>query len=199
LIRAGVFSPAPAPPAASNEQTIAPGFLQVEVLAPVGYRPLVQMMPLQTGDQLRVKVRCPDQMHMSLFLFSSEGKPRLLAQQAPGGGEFLEYPTRPDQAVTLEGPPGTELLLACGRKDKPITLAEIEPLFGAGEALTRLPGSTVLRLEGDKIVQVDKSRDLGPPKTVANPQSEVWGRLEDLRKSLKSFDCVEGLAFSHER
>jgi serine/threonine protein kinase len=198
LIRTGIFSPAPAPPLVSNEQKISPGFLQVDVLAPNGYRPLVQMVPLQTGDQLRVKVRCPDQMHMSLFLFSSEGELRLLAQQKPGAGEYLEYPTRPDQAVRLQGPPGTELLLACGRKEGPITLAEIAPLFSAGKELARLPVSTVLRLQADKIVRVDKSRDLGPPKTVPHPQAEVWGRLEELRKGLERFDCVEGLAFSHE-
>ena len=172
--------------------------IAVQVWAPNGYRPLTNIVPLQTGDKLQFRIRCPDHMYCGLFHLGTSGKLQLLGQSLPGTDRVISYPKDPDKSVPLVGKPGTELLLLCCKRNQPVTLADVADKLPKGISLSPLSPYTVLRLTGDGITQLTKSRDLGKPRDTSNPEKLAREQLEGIRLQLSSMDYWEGLAFAHQ-
>jgi len=62
----------------------------------------------------------------------------------------------------------------------------------------KLPPSTILKLENDKVVSAQASRDFGPPIDVTDPEDQVRDRLERLGKQLSDCETRLGVAYCHE-
>jgi eukaryotic-like serine/threonine-protein kinase len=174
--------------------------LSVRVWEEDRYRDLVAVAPLRTGSELEVRVEVPAGTHAALFLFTSEGRLRLLAAQPAGASaSSLRYPAE-GKAARLAGPPGTELVLVCGRREGPVGLEEVRGVWGAAGAWPALPPQSVLGLQADRVVVERTHRDLvlGPGRP--DPEGEVRKRLEELRRQMRQrFPLFEGLAFAHRK
>jgi tRNA A-37 threonylcarbamoyl transferase component Bud32 len=191
----------PAPTASGTtpvDLQTGPPRLTVRVWDRDGYRNLSMVVPLRSNDRLQVRVEAPADLHVSLFLFSSEGALRFLAQRPPGP-QALAYPEQALEAVPLTGAVGTEVLLTCGRRNMPVLLEDIRNSWEGEGAWPSLPGLSVLRLQGRSVTIEQKDRDLGAPRSQPDPEGEVRRRLESLGNRLSEhFEYCEGLAFAHQ-
>jgi serine/threonine protein kinase len=163
------------------------------------YRDLIHLVPLRTGNQLQVQAKAPAELHVSLFLFTSDGQLKLLVQRSPGDAPGpLRFPAQQDKSVSLIGPGGTEFLLVCGRRAGPIGVADLQSLWGASGRWAALPRESVLRLQHSQVFVEQKDRDFGKIADRSDPEGEIERRLEALRLRLREpFDYFEGLAFAH--
>ncbi len=164
------------------------------------------LAPLRTDDELQIHVRVPKGLHASLFWIDSEGKLEELAHSAAG---TIYFPS-PTQYKQLIGPAGTEILLACWRRSGPVSLAELEQLWGEKKVLPALPATSVLHVDGEGVdggerpELAQRSRDvdlkrLGPVMAPPDPEGMVRARLEQLAGKLRDrVDFLEGIAFAHE-
>ena len=108
---------------------------------------LKDAVPLQTGDRLVIRCDLPRGFHASIFWFDTEGRLAELTPALRSSGEpsdQLLYP--PEGVVPLTGPPGTELVLVCGSRSKPVGRSEVEGLLTGGRPLPPLPGGHTLSL-----------------------------------------------------
>ena len=80
--------------------------------------------------------------------------------------------------MPLQGPPGTEFVLVCARRDKPVTRREIEAILKAGEPLPPLPDRVMLRLRSHGVEPAvpPVSRSIGAPV-----ESDLSAALSPLR------------------
>jgi hypothetical protein len=99
--------------------------------------------------------------------------------------------------VTLTGRAGTEVLLACAARDRPVTHEALLSRLDPQTPWPKLPALAILKLENDKVISAQTSRDFGPPIDVTDPEAEVRDRLERLGKKLSAFETCLGIAFSH--
>jgi eukaryotic-like serine/threonine-protein kinase len=202
--------------------------LAVHVWRGKGYLDVEKAIPVRTGDKVRIEATVPEGLFATLFVRSSEGKllelSRLRTEAEPGQ---LSDPLDPNVATLLVGPAGTELVLLCARRDRPVTLEEMEPL-GAWQTWEDLPPESVLRMtsmgvrvlglnpslsgklnqpdpqeieneEREEIIMKLKggTRPRGPQVNQPNPEGNVKRKLELLRKRLVGMDLIEGLAYGH--
>jgi tRNA A-37 threonylcarbamoyl transferase component Bud32 len=162
------------------------------------YRDLIAAAPLRTGAAFWVYAEVPPHLHAALFLFNSEGKLEHLGSRAPGA--VLRFPPSEGKSAVLSGPPGTELVLVCGRSSGPVTRAQVLAAWGGNGPWPALRGGWVLRLQTDRVVEEQKERGIGGLVDQPDPAGEVLQRLERLRRRLaERFDYFEGLAFAHEK
>jgi hypothetical protein len=165
------------------------------------YCDLVDVVPLHAGDELQIRTDVPADLFATLFLLTSEGRLKKLAEL---GREklprSLRYPQEEEKSVPLIGPPGTEFLIVCGRRSDPIGVGELNGLGIGVEAWPHLPEGAILRLGRDRITaDGEKSRDVGTPKDRPDPEREVHQKLESLRKKLAGrFEYLTGVAFAHQ-
>ena len=191
-------APQPPPPGAALPRRAEPQptlTLSLKVWDPNGPLELVNAEHLRTGDQFQAVVEAPAEVYVALFLFTSDGRLRLLDSQKGG----LRYPAGKIQWAPLTGTAGTEFLLACGRRSGPVDIDEVQALWPGSEPWPTLPGESVLSLRPDKASVEKRSRDVGPPITHEDPVTAVLNKLEELRPRLREhFECFEGVAFAHE-
>ncbi len=137
------------------------------------------------GDLVDVRFEVPPGSEAALYWLGSEG--RLLRRDPVASGEgklglLLRYPA--EKLARVQGPPGTELVLAlASRKGRPLPPSgEVERLL-AGQG--PLPP---LRPDDPKLLLwrggVEEGADRGIDEEVSTPMTQVRSRLETLRKEL---------------
>jgi serine/threonine protein kinase len=183
---------APAAPAGNHP------LLSIQVWDDGRYLRLVDATPLKNGDRLRLTAKLPADCHAAMFLLTSEGQWKLLSQAEPAS--TLQFPADDDQAVPLNGPPGTEVVIVCGQHGSPISLADLLNVTGTttSQPWPPLPDMTVMLADVSDVHVLQQGRDFGPPANTPNPERLVRERLHALRDALaKRFDCFEAVAFFH--
>jgi hypothetical protein len=160
----------------------------------------VDLVPLHSGDELKIQAEVPARSHAALFLITSEGRLKQLLAVAPANAtQILHYPEQGNRSVLLTGPPGTEMLLVCASASGPIDEEAVRKAWSGKGAWPSLPPDTVFRMEPGRVYAEQTGRDLGPSRGRADPEGEVRRRLEALRLRLRDrFDSFEGLAFCHQ-
>ncbi|MBI4600447.1 MAG: protein kinase [Planctomycetes bacterium] len=157
---------------------------------------LADALPLRNGDEIRVRFETPAGLEVALFWLDTEGKLHDLPAVEAGGegsGRAVVYP-RPGFTVPLEGPPGTELILACGRAKARPRSEDVSPLLGSGGPWPPLPDGVQLRIDREG-ARLQGPRGPGAPKPLAG---EPLRRAETLRVELsRRFDWFAGVAFPH--
>jgi hypothetical protein len=158
---------------------------------------LADALPLRTGDNLQIRFEVPRGLEASLFWLDTEGKLHDLPcveVQTPGPNRILAHP-RPDFSVPLEGPPGTELIVACARSKESPRREEVSPLRLPGGPWPPLPPGTILRIDREG-PRLHGQRGPGAPKASAD---SALRRAEELWQELaKTFEWAAALGFPHD-
>ena len=162
---------------------------------------LREALPLRNGDQLWVSCKVPHGARPSMFWLDSEGVLTELTPEAVAGetADSLRYPpSGATDVVRLQGPPGTEFVLVCARRDKPVVRQEIEALLGAGRRLPTLPDRVILRLGSEGVEASGPSglRSISGP--VESDLSAALSPLRMLQRKLRGeTSFLSGIAFRH--
>jgi len=174
--------------------------LQIRVWDLARYVSLTDAVPLYAGDELQIVAEVPAGMAATLVLYSSEGELKLLAETPPADeSQELRFPSESNQAVPLEGAPGTEFVMVCCRVGDQIPFAEVAEHFADSAPWPALPGSAVLRASASGIEVESRGRDFGAAVERLSSEEVVRGHLETLLRGLADrFDHVEGVAFAHQ-
>ncbi len=202
FLASGRSDPHETAPAPNRTAEPSQPLLQVRVWKSGRYHPLEDVDSLRTGDKVQVHAKVPDGMHIALVLRSTEGQLRVLPVGQPiarkSGRGVVNYPDR-DHGVPLSGPPGTEFVLLCGRRDRPVTLDDVRPFFSARAPWPALPAQSILRMTPNEVTFVQRGRDFGAPVATPDPEATIGESLDTLRQQMRPhFDCLEGLAFGHQ-
>ena len=164
------------------------------------YRNLLYCLPLRTGDELRIRTARPAGHHVALLWRDSTGHwcaPRTIT--ADSTETELTYPGDPGKSVALRGASGTELLLVCGRRSRPIQAERLANLLNGEKVWPALPPLSLLRLDSEHAWAEHTGRAPGKVRDRPDPEGEVVRRLDALRLQLRDeFDFLSGLAFRHE-
>jgi tRNA A-37 threonylcarbamoyl transferase component Bud32 len=191
-------------PAESNGEVVRNSVLPTGPLLEVGvwrgerYVAVVDAVPVSTGDRLAVTAKLPAGQHVGLFQIGSDGKLTELARRAPGDSAALRYPRGREEATVLVGAAGTEVVLVCGRRSGPVSVAGLRSLLPAQGAWPALPAGSVLALSpaGPRVVQ--RERAFGPTVHQPDPEGQVRDLLATLGENLREhMDYFEALAFAH--
>jgi hypothetical protein len=155
--------------------------------------------PLENGDKLQISVTIPPSVHAALFLFTSVGELKELAHAVPSETEqTLHYPESAGQVVPLTGSPGTECFFVCADRERPVSVESVRLLWGPTEQWPAIPDALVLPLGPDGVLVEQRSRDLGAPQDLPNPETVVIRQLELLQKKFsKRFVAFDGIVFVH--
>jgi hypothetical protein len=162
---------------------------------------LEEVLPLHNGDQLWVACQVPHGARASMFWLDSEGALAELTPEVVAGetADSLRYPPAgANDVVRLQGPPGTEFVLVCARRDRPVLRQEIESLLGAGRPLATLPDRVIVRLRPDGVEPAGPSgmRSISDP--VASNLSAALSPLRQLQHRLRAeTSFLSGVAFPH--
>jgi tRNA A-37 threonylcarbamoyl transferase component Bud32 len=177
--------------------------LQVEVWREESaYRPLVQALPVRSGEEVRVRVRVPGGTHVALYLVNGRGALARLSHYPAADADREEVYPAPGKTSVLEGPAGTEFVLACGRTDGPVRDEDIHRLWDAsGGAWPGLSERVAVRVTTDGVEwDGERPRDLGATRDRPEPAELVRRRLEEFRLRLRAAGVTscEGIAFGHK-
>lgn len=186
---------APAPNVVRPAMLAQPTSLHVQTWRnELGPFELVNAVPLRTGEEIAVKAELPPGVSAVLVHFSEGRLTRLAAADASP----LRFPAQAGLRAMLEGEPGTEFLLLCGKAKGSVDLEELRWLLGP-EPLPQLPPDAVLRLDEQGVRVVQKPRgSFGAPMGQPSPQDRAVQRLEGLRSQLQGrFDVFAGIVFAH--
>ena len=128
-----------------------PGQLQQLIKVDRGGRevPLNDAVPLVSGDKLWIECELPSGLQASAFWLDSEGKiselsPLSIKKEARHDHLSYPPPESANNAVTLEGPAGTEMVLVCARPGTKVDRSEIEALILPTAARTILRDRSTL-------------------------------------------------------
>ncbi|MGH7222641.1 MAG: sigma factor-like helix-turn-helix DNA-binding protein, partial [Gemmataceae bacterium] len=126
------------------------------------YIPLREAIPMNTGDELQVRLRLPAGMHLGLCSIGGRGELRLLRQYPPRHtATELVYPG-PNQTKDLGKQQGTEVLFVCGRANAAINEAELQAAWHADAPWPALDSPRLLRLQPAQVREEGElSRGLG--------------------------------------
>ena len=125
------------------------------------FQDLVRCLPLEVGDQLTVEADRPAGFHATLFWVGSDGKARELLSASPAQEETtMTYP-KLGQVAPLEGLPGTELILMCSRKFRPIDVTKVAETLARVQEWPALPGLSLLRLDRAGVTIENTARGIG--------------------------------------
>ena len=168
------------------------------------FQPLIQALPVRSGDELQVHCRVPKGQEVTLYLVNASGKLQTLDHYpAQNDDRDIYYPTA-GKTRELKGQPGTEMIFVLGRSDgdRPGP-DEVHFLWDGDLANAEWPAlkpSTVVRLGKDGVeFEGEHSRDLGETRDRTDPQERIRQRLEAFRKRLiDRYLFCEGVAFGHE-
>jgi tRNA A-37 threonylcarbamoyl transferase component Bud32 len=196
--RAGIASTAPAPVPSARP------LLKVLVKRGHEYKDIADAAPVKNGDKLRIRLENSAGLFISLFRIDGQGQLHdVVVQSSRSQDQEFTYPPpreERDQAVLLTGAAGTEVLLACASRSGPIKHEALLKFLGSRAPWPKLPASTILTLENDKVVIAQSARDFGPSVDANDPddpQDQVLVRLERLGKQLSGCETRLGIAFSH--
>ncbi|HLJ97258.1 MAG TPA: serine/threonine-protein kinase [Gemmataceae bacterium] len=157
---------------------------------------LKDVLPLRTGDKLRVQCDLPHGLHPALFWFDTDGKLVQLqgSAQPLGSLDQFEYPR--GGLVPVDGSPGTEVVLVCAGRGAAPRLEDLEKLFDQGHPWPRLPAQALVLLNR-YTVEIKGARGVrDQPEAVA--VTAVQDRMEQLRLKLAGkYEFWTGIAFSH--
>ena len=172
--------------------------LTVEVLRDGDYFPIVDCVPLQTGEALRVRADVPANHFAGLFVLTQNGDFRLLkSMTSEREMKRLRYPESENEAAPLVGRPGTEVFLLCMRHETPFVGDELNKYLGQ-QKLPSLFDLTVLKSNEKETVFLQAPRDLGEPIAVSSPDSVVRDQLEEYRRTLENhLDHFQAIVFCH--
>jgi hypothetical protein len=172
--------------------------LAVQVFRDKRYIDITDAAPLKTGDKLRVRLTLPSGSFVSLFLINGRGEVRdLMVSSSRSSVQEITYPPTPGKAVPLTGPAGSEVLLACAARDRPVTHEALLSLLGPQTPWPSLPAAAILKLENDKVVVAQAGRDFGGPVDAPDPEGEALGRLQRLGQQLSRYETRLGVVFRH--
>ena len=186
----------------------APGTLlasrpRLEVLVTRSEKGPVQMLlrdavPLRAGDRLQLGVTVPAGYQSSLFWYDTERKLHelnLTPYDRSGETIQLAYPPR-GKDVTLEGPPGTELLLLVADREDCPSFKDVRRVLDESAPWPTLPPKSVLVFDRE-IVTFQGERGPGAVRESLMDQTvrDRVGALQQAMTDRKS-DLV-GLAFPH--
>ena len=114
----------------------------------------------------------------------------------------LSYP--PHDAVTVEGPPGTEFILVCARPGSPLGRDEIAALLPMGTPWPILPHPAVVWLDREKMTLNDVPDEESPGMTrspgawSASAARDAIKPIEEAHQRVSSrVAYVVGAAFAH--
>jgi len=185
--------------AGGSTQPAAIDALRVQAWRGGQYADVTDVVPMRTGDRLRIEADIPAGAHASLFLIDSEGSLARLAHEPARDKPFtFRYPAQSDLAAPLVGRDGTEFVFLCVRGRSPVELPDIQSLWDSNDPLPELPELSVLEMRPDEVDAVQSSRGLGNPVRQFDPEAEVRARIDAFRQRLaESADAFAGVAFSH--
>ena len=184
------------------ERPTQPG-LEVQIWRPdTQFLPLLTALPIKTGDEFQVRCHASKGEGVSIYFVDRSGRLQLL-KQFPAADDDREvlYPG-PEQARSLKGPPGTEMILALREPNAPST-EELQRIWDSeveAGPLPMLPEATVARMT---VTGVDsegqRARDLGEIHDRSDPREKIRRRLDEFRKKLEARSTFfEGVAFARE-
>ena len=183
------------PPPVGSDQTL------VHILGRDRPYDLQEALPLRNGDQLWVSCRVPHGTQPSMFWIDSEGGLTELTPDVVAGEttDSLRYPpSGAKDVVRLQGPAGTEFVLVCARRGRPVAREEIEAILGAGRRLPTLPDRVVLRLGSDGVEPTGPSGTRSISEPVESDLSAALSPLRELQIKLRSeASFLTGVAFPH--
>ena len=183
---------------ASAPVSSASRVLKVQVFRQGRFIDIADAAPLKNDDKLRVRFADSAGLFVSLFLIDGQGQLHdLVVPSSKSRDQEIIFPSR-GKAVPWSGPAGTEIVLACAARDRPVTREALLSRLDRRTPWPKLPPSTILRLENDKVVSAQASRDFGDPIDVTDPEDQVRDRLERLGKQLSDCETRLGIAYCHE-
>lgn len=152
--------------------------------APRIKRRLVEALPIKTGDQLPITGQAPADFQVSAFLFTADGRLEQIANYGDGDG------------FEVDGPPGTDVLLICGRRGDALTREEIEQLF-TWTPWEKLPEYSSVEFDSHG-AHISATPGAAPRDPFKAPEKAVLQRADALRQALAPHvDFVQGVAFPH--
>jgi hypothetical protein len=164
------------------------------------YAPLSEALPVRDGDELQVRFRVPAGLHAGLFSVNGRGELTLVEQYPPCDEPTeLVYPAS-GQTRPLGPPPGTELLLVCGRSAGPVSEPEVRHVWGNAGMWPALDPRRLLWLQASRVKdEGEKPRDFVGAAVERRESDPVLRRLDGLRERLTpKYPFFEGLAFRHD-
>lgn len=158
---------------------------------------LVDVVPVQPGDEFRITTEVPPGLYSALFSVNGRGEMIHLAQSpAAAEGHTLHYPKEDDHTVPLVGPPGTEFLFACGRRSGPVAAYKIEQAWKGSGNWPNLPEMCVWRLVGGALYPVQRPRDFGTPVPRPDPEGQLQDSLQSFCRRVRAeVDWLEGIVY----
>jgi serine/threonine protein kinase len=162
---------------------------------------LADAAPLESGDKLWIECDLPAGWHASAFWFDTEGRLTELSPLTITKGKSvdrLNYP--PEDVVTVEGPPGTELIFICARPSSRIRHAEIAALLPIGRPLSVFDSPSVVWIDREHITlgNLAASQIRGPGAVGASPARGALESIQEVRQRLGSrIEYIAGVAFAH--
>jgi hypothetical protein len=178
---------------------------------------LQEAVPLVSGDKLWIECDLPAGWQASAFWLDSEGKVTELSPlgiERRGSVDRLSYPPPhvADNSVTLEGPPGTELVLVCARPGPRVSLHEVDPKLLAVASRTVLQRRATILLGHGRVVMLNHP-GRADPDGVFSPAATrgiVRRQPSEARDAIERFQQIAamlgqriaftaGAAFSHEQ
>jgi hypothetical protein len=163
--------------------------------------PLEEVVPLVTGDKLWIECDLPGGWQASAFWFDTEGRlTELLPVKIVRGKvvDRLSYP--PDDAITVIGPPGTELIFICARPSLSFRQSEVAAMLPMGKPLSILNSTDVAWVDRERVTlsSTFEHRLRGPGSLSASTAREALKSLQEVRQRLGSkIEYIIGVAFAH--
>jgi len=159
---------------------------------------LTDSAPVGDGDRVEIRSNVSSQMHVSLFLFDSEGKLALVDSRPPGSPPGYRFPANPTEFEQIVGPSGTEFVFLCARRESLVTVEELLRIDLFSSAWPQLPEDTVVEITSEKVEFAQRGRGFGGGVGTVDPQQVVFDRIEQLRQRMLETNIVVcGVAFAH--
>src|SRR5262249_33316559 len=162
---------------------------------------LKDAVPLVSGDKLWIECDLPPGWQGSAFWFDTEGRLTELSPLKIDKGKTVDriaFP--PEGAVTVAGPPGTELIVICARRGSRVGHAEVAALLPVGRPLTDLPDPEVVWLDRERVTLNSAFAGItrAPGAWSASKARDAIKPIQDARERLGSrVEYVVGVACAH--
>jgi serine/threonine protein kinase len=162
---------------------------------------LEDAVPLVSGDRLWIECDLPAGWKASAFWFDTEGNLTELSPIRIVTGKTVDrLYCPPDDAISLAGPHGTELIVICARPSSRIGKAEVAALLPIGNPLSVLNSSTVAWVGHEHVTLANTltSRLRGPGALSPSSVREALQSIQEVRQRLGSrIEYLVGVAFAH--